>query len=374
MGSMYSFLPFAVMISLECFDVGLTTLSKAAFTRGMNHFVFVVYSNALAAALLIPFAFFFDRRKRPPLTWPMLGRFFVLALCGVTVMQNCVFTGVNYTSPVLATAMGNLIPAFTFILSIIFRLEKVNIRSSGSLAKVLGTLISVCGAMIVTLYKGPVIRNFWFLNHDLDDSHDTAQSTIAVKDWIIGSLFLAGASISWSTWNIMQVETLKKYPAELSITAFTTFLASIQSALLTSLTVRESAAWSLKWDIEFISISYSAIIGTGLTYTMQTCCNRKKGPLFVAMFKPVGIVIAAIAGAIFLGDKLHVGSVVGAFFIVLGFYSVIWGQSKDSDSIDQHSSTDRTRQQWEPINTDDIETKQPLFADKATKRLHNDIS
>jgi len=226
----------------------------------------------------------------------------------------------------------------------------------------------------VTLYKGPVIRNFWFLNHDLDDSHDTAQSTIAVKDWIIGSLFLAGASISWSTWNIMQVETLKKYPAELSITAFTTFLASIQSALLTSLTVRESAAWSLKWDIEFISISYSAIIGTGLTYTMQTWCNRKKGPLFVAMFKPVGIVIAAIAGAIFLGDKLHVGSVVGAFFIVLGFYSVIWGQSKDSDSIDQHSSTDRTKQQWEPINTDDIETKQPLFADKATKGLHNDIS
>lgn len=290
-------------------------------------------------------------------------------ICSVTVMQNFVFTGVNYTSPVLATAMANLIPAFTFILSIIFRLEKVNIRSSGSLAKVLGTLISVCGAMIVTLYKGPVIRNFWFLNHDLDDSHDTAQSTIAVKDWIIGSLFLAGASISWSIWNIMQVETLKKYPAELSITAFTTFLASIQSALLTSLTVRESAAWSLKWDIEFISISYSAIIGTGLTYTMQTWCNRKKGPLFVAMFKPVGIVIAAIAGAIFLGDKLHVGSVVGAFFIVLGFYSVIWGQSKDSDSIDQHSSTDHTKQQWEPINTDDIETKQPLFADRATKDI-----
>lgn len=284
-------------------------------------------------------------------------------------MRNFVFTGVNYTSPVLATAMANLIPAFTFILSIIFRLEKVNIRSSGSLAKVLGTLISVCGAMIVTLYKGPVIRNFWFLNHDLDDSHDTAQSTIAVKDWIIGSLFLAGASISWSIWNIMQVETLKKYPAELSITAFTTFLASIQSALLTSLTVRESAAWSLKWDIEFISISYSAIIGTGLTYTMQTWCNRKKGPLFVAMFKPVGIVIAAIAGAIFLGDKLHVGSVVGAFFIVLGFYSVIWGQSKDSDSIDQHSSTDHTKQQWEPINTVDIETKQPLFADRATKDI-----
>lgn len=167
---------------------------------------------------------------------------------------------------------------------------------------------------------------------------------------------------------------MKKYPAELSITAFTIIFATMQSALLTSFTARESAAWSLKWNIEFISISYSAIIGTCLTYTMQTWCNHKKGPLFVAMFKPVGIVIAAIAGAIFLGDKLHVGSVVGAFFIVLGFYAVIWGQSKDSDSIDQLLSTDPTKRQWEPINSDDIETKQPLFADKATKGNINDIS
>ena len=34
---------------------------------------------------------------------------------------------------------------------------------------------------------------------------------------------------------------------------------------------------------------------------------HKKGPVFVAMFKPVGIVIAVIMGVTFLGDKLHVG-------------------------------------------------------------------
>jgi len=41
------------------------------------------------------------------------------------------------------------------------------------------------------------------------------------------------------------------------------------------------------------------------------------------MFMPVGIVIAAIARDIFLGDKLHVGSVLGAFFIMLVFYVMI---------------------------------------------------
>jgi len=36
-------------------------------------------------------------------------------------MQNCVFTGVSYSSPTLASAMGQLIPAFTFLLAVIFR-------------------------------------------------------------------------------------------------------------------------------------------------------------------------------------------------------------------------------------------------------------
>ncbi|GLJ19641.1 hypothetical protein SUGI_0355710 [Cryptomeria japonica] len=360
MNSLQKFLPYGVMISLECLDVGLTTLSKAAFSEGLNHFVFVVYSNALAAIIICPLAFFVDRGKRPPLTCYMLGRFFLLALCGISVMQNCVFTGVSYTSPTLATAMANLIPAFTFVLSLLFRVEKVNMRNSSSQLKALGTLISVGGAMIVTLYKGPVVRKFWSVNHGSVESHYIALKTTSVKDWIIGSFFLAGASISWSTWNIMQVETLKRYPAELSITAFTTTIAAMQSAIFTSLAEHNLAVWRLKWNIDVISISYSAIIGTGVTYTLQTWCICKKGPLFVSMFKPIGIVIAAIASAIFLGEKLHYGSVVGAFFIVSGFYAVIWGHSKDTDVSDNLSSKGPVNCQSNLIENDPSETQQLL--------------
>lgn len=54
-------LPFAAMIMVECLDVGLTTLSKAAMSRGMSHFVFVVYSNALATLILLPSSFIIHR-------------------------------------------------------------------------------------------------------------------------------------------------------------------------------------------------------------------------------------------------------------------------------------------------------------------------
>ena len=56
-----SYLAFAGMVIVECLDVGLTTLSKAAMSRGMSHFVFVVYSNALATLILIPSSFIIHR-------------------------------------------------------------------------------------------------------------------------------------------------------------------------------------------------------------------------------------------------------------------------------------------------------------------------
>ena len=48
-------IPFAAMIMVECTDVGIATISKAAMTKGMSSYVFVVYSNTLGALFLFPF-------------------------------------------------------------------------------------------------------------------------------------------------------------------------------------------------------------------------------------------------------------------------------------------------------------------------------
>ena len=53
--------PIAAMVMMECLDVGLVTLSKAAMSRGMNHFVFVVYYNALASLIFSLLSFIFHR-------------------------------------------------------------------------------------------------------------------------------------------------------------------------------------------------------------------------------------------------------------------------------------------------------------------------
>ena len=51
----------AIMVAIEFFEVGLTTLSKAAMRRGMSNFVFVVYSNTLAIFFLLSSSLIFYR-------------------------------------------------------------------------------------------------------------------------------------------------------------------------------------------------------------------------------------------------------------------------------------------------------------------------
>ncbi|PIA58681.1 hypothetical protein AQUCO_00500553v1 [Aquilegia coerulea] len=260
------------MVMVEFMDVGLTTISKAAMSRGMNHFVFVVYSNALATLILLPSSFIFHRStNRPSLTISLLCRFFILGLFGT------VYSLVNYSSPTLGSALSNLIPAFTFILAIIFRMEKLDLRSSNSQVKIMGTLVTITGALAATI---------------------------------------------------------KIYPAEMTVVSFYCFFGTIQCVLVSMVAVADPQAWVLSPGIELTAVVYSAVFGSVVTPAVQTWCIHKKGPVFISIFKPLGIAIAAIMGVIFLDDSLYLGSVFGAIVIVLGFYGVVWAQSKEERKED----------------------------------------
>ncbi|KAK7861394.1 wat1-related protein [Quercus suber] len=73
---------------------------------------------------------------------------------------------------------------------------------------------------------------------------------------------------------------------------------------------RRKLAWTLRPDIALVTIIYS-------------------GPVYVSIFKPLSIVIAAAMGVIFLGDALYLGSLIGAIILSVGFYAVIWAKAKE---------------------------------------------
>lgn len=112
-------IPFAAMVIVEILDVGMTTLCKAAMsTRGMNHFVFVLYSNALATFILIPSSFLINRTTRPPLSFSLLAKFFLLGLVGY-VYISCIVRGFpsrsKWVSSYLLKLRWDMADAWTFV-------------------------------------------------------------------------------------------------------------------------------------------------------------------------------------------------------------------------------------------------------------------
>ncbi|XP_075636924.1 WAT1-related protein At3g28050-like [Castanea sativa] len=322
-------LPFTAMVTMECINVGLNTLFKAATLQGMSYHVFVVYAYAIAALVLFP-APFFSRRSRvlPPLNFSIMSKVVLLGIIGSS-SQIMGYTGINYSSPTLASAISNLVPAFTFILAIIFRMEKVALRSTSSQAKILGTIISISGAFVVTLYKGPPIVIAQTSSVSLNQPLNSVKS-----NWVIGGLLLTAEYILVPLWYIVQAQIMKEYPNELTVIFFYNLIVSIIAAVVGLITEKNPNAWRLKPNIALVSVVCSGIFGSFINNTVHAWALRVKGPLFVAMFKPLSIAIAVAMGVMFLSDTLHLGSLVGATIISFGFYTVMWGKAKEEIGVD----------------------------------------
>ncbi|KAK0574370.1 hypothetical protein LWI29_022634 [Acer saccharum] len=269
--------PFMGMVIVILAQVSNMEVMKAAMSKGINKYVIIVYSDALSTIIFFISSLFIYRSNLPLITFSVLSRFFLLSVFGISgqIFSN---VGIQYSSPTLGTAMLNLSPAFTFILAIIFRMEKLSWSSKISQAKSLGTIVSIAGAFVVTFYEGPIIltalsgtassRNYPLLSQQ--------------SNWILGGFFLAAESFFSSAWNILQ-----------------------------------------------------AIIGTGMQVWLCTWCLSRTGPMYVSMFKPLAIVFSVVMGFLFLGDALCLGSLIGAVIIVIGFYGVMWGKVKEQREVEQ---------------------------------------
>ncbi|WCJ21693.1 nodulin MtN21 /EamA-like transporter family protein [Euphorbia peplus] len=353
---------FVGMIMAECAQVGLMIISKIAMSQGnMSSFIFVFYSNALASLLLLPLCFLFHTSTRPPpLSFSIVSEFFLLGLIG-TCSNLFGYAGINLSSPTLATSMLNLVPGLIFILAVAFRLERLDLRTSSAVAKSIGTIVSIGGAFIITYYRGPPV-----LMTTLKSSHHLL---LQLSNWVIGGLLLAVDALLTSAWIIVQAFILKKYRAELIVVFFYCFFVSILSAIVCLVVERDLSAWSLKPNIRLVAILYSGVLGSAFQVWICSWCLQQTGPVFVSMFKPLGIVIAAAVGVIFLGDTLFLGSLVGASVIVIGFYAVIWGKSKEQNTVVDAGISSKSSSQKVPLLQSDIEGTEAFCAGNQSSPL-----
>ncbi|KAI5352403.1 hypothetical protein L3X38_005294 [Prunus dulcis] len=153
-------MPFVGMVMVILAQVTSLILNKEAMASRLNEYVLVVYSNALAVLTLLYSLFILNRLgKLYYLDWALdsvtkVGQTFTTngASSERSSGQLMGLAGLNYASATLSTAMLNLVPAFIYIHTCITIQD-----GKAKLIKTIGTVVSITGAFVVTIYKDSVL-------------------------------------------------------------------------------------------------------------------------------------------------------------------------------------------------------------------------
>ncbi|XP_031503875.1 WAT1-related protein At1g09380-like [Nymphaea colorata] len=241
-------------------------------------------------------------------------------------------------SAMLAVAISNLLPAFTFILAVLFRLEKLQMKSRASQVKVIGTFIGMGGAAVLTFCKGhktpalahscpPGVPAGWVARAGQPSAGialgyskhfvlcHMVHHPCNVGNLALGSLLATANTLCCAIWFIIHGKRSERYPDPYTSTTLLNLIAAVQCTCIAAITERDASAWKLHWDVNLFTALYV------------------RGHLFVSVFTPLPLIIVTLFGSILIEEPLHLGSVLGTGLIIMGLYTVLWGKGKEIEGL-----------------------------------------
>ncbi|WVZ95730.1 hypothetical protein U9M48_041457 [Paspalum notatum var. saurae] len=357
---------YVVAIIVQIIYTGMYVVSKAAFNHGMSTFVFIFYRQAAATVLLLPLAIVLERKNAPPMSTWLFLKLFVYAMLGNTLSMNIYNISLKYTSATVASATSNSVPVVTFFLAVLLRLEVVRLRSPSGMAKAAGVALCLAGVLTIALYTGPsmspVNHHRAFAGAGATQTHHEASGGGSKGTWIKGTFLMLLSNTTWSLWIVLQASLLKEYPNKLLSTLAQCGLSTAQSFLLAVAVERDPAAWKLRLDVGLLAVAYSGLVVTGVSFYLQAWCIEKRGPVFLAMSNPLGLLLTIFCSSFFLGEIVHLGSLLGSALLVGGLYSVLWGKSKDQPMTQLEAPNNKHHRPQGSSNDDDEEKQKQQHA------------
>ncbi|KAI4974035.1 hypothetical protein ZWY2020_041816 [Hordeum vulgare] len=316
----------ASMVLVQLFITGMILLSKVSIGGGMFIFALLAYRSLFGAAFILPLALIFERGKWREMSWQATGWIFLNAFIGYAVPMSLYYYGLSDTTPTYAVIFLNIIPLVTFILSLVFRMETLQIWSIAGSMKIVAVVLSVGGTMLISLYKGKTLH-LWdpVLKH-----HHEGQHTIGVaRNHLRGTIFLVGSSITLACWYLIQSKVMKVYPYKYWSSMVTCLVGGFQTALVGIILSRDKSAWKLGWDLNLLTIFYSGALATAGKYSLNSWVVAKRGPAYPPMFSPLSVVFTVLLDSIFIGDEITAGSLFGTTVVIVGLYIFLSAKSKE---------------------------------------------
>ncbi|KAG0516478.1 hypothetical protein BDA96_09G006600 [Sorghum bicolor] len=311
--------PYLIAIIIQLIYAGMFVVSKAAFDHGINTFVFIFYRMAAASLLLLPVAIILQRKNVRSMSLVLLLKLFFYALIGNTFSLNLYNVSMKWTSATVASASSNSMPVITFCLALLLRMEAVKLRSRSGVAKLAGVALCLAGVFVLAFYAGPALspvnrhRAFAVAQASNNNHHPSSRMT-----WVKGTFFMVLANVTWALWIVLQSALLKEYPNKMLVTVTQCVFSTMQSFVVAVVAERDFSKWKLRFDISLLAIIYTA------------WCMEMKGPVFLAMSNPLCFIFTIFCSSFFLGEIVHLGSILGGALLVAGLYSVLWGKSKET--------------------------------------------
>ncbi|KAE8670208.1 hypothetical protein F3Y22_tig00112205pilonHSYRG00066 [Hibiscus syriacus] len=309
---------------------GVNVLYKLAVCDGMSMKVTVAYRFIFASALMNPLALLVERNS-PKLTRTILVQAFFCGLLGCSVAQNLYIEAMALTSATFVSATTNLIPAITFIVAVTVG----RVWNKGRESEGVGNINWIRWAMIFTFFKGLRIGmgsiHLDLLHHLHHVASSSSNSHPGSAHHVLGALLALGSCISYAIWLNIQTKMSEKYPCYYSSTALTCTMAAIQTTALALCVEKDWSQWKLGWNIRLLTVAYA----------LDLLVRAHESPLYASSFSPLLLVLVALAGAFFLEEKFHLGSIIGAVLIVVGLYVVLWGKGQEMKRMNQSVSSNK---------------------------------